>query len=190
MGVSQDHRLWKINRRLPNTNKPDSSKFGFHHRTRDTHTHTHKRHPPKKHKRPLRQSTSSCRVSKPLPVSSPVSNWCALGQHVDIETREVGCQPGHLSEVTKLPTQTMHYYKGKSLKLPYIFILWSPPKWVPFNDPFLFAAKIQALNLQKGLARMSASTCLYLNDGQVGGKNAATRHVDPSHESCSVTGCN
>ena len=29
-------------------------------------------------RRPFRYSTSSCRVSKPSPVSSPVSNWCAL----------------------------------------------------------------------------------------------------------------
>ncbi len=39
--------------------------------------------------------------------------------------------------VTTLPTQTMHYYHGKSLKFTTPLHCLIPPTWVPFNDPLL-----------------------------------------------------
>ena len=37
----------------------------------------------------------------------------------------------------------MHYYKGKSSKLPYIWNVCFPQRWVPFNDPwYLYVWKI------------------------------------------------
>lgn len=72
----------------------------------------HRDHPKKSPEtRPLRQSTSSCRVSKPLPVSSPVSNWCALGDQFGHRNEgPVECPPSYSSGVIIL--QTMHWYKG------------------------------------------------------------------------------